>query len=73
MISETKGTIMVVDDDHLVLESVLGLLTEMGFQVNGHLCSMEALATFRDHSVDAIFSDINMTGMTGLEFLAGIR
>ena len=29
MISETKGTIMVVDDDPLVLESVSGLLAEV--------------------------------------------
>jgi signal transduction histidine kinase/CheY-like chemotaxis protein len=66
-----RGTILVVDDDELVLHSTAALLDDMGFSVveahNG-VTALEALE--QTATVDIVLTDHAMPGMTGLQ-LAG--
>ncbi len=73
MLSETQGTIFIVDDDRYVLDSVSSLLREYGFNVIPFGSGMEALKRFASEPVDLVLTDINMPGMTGLELLEKIR
>ncbi len=73
MISASKGTIMVVDDDPNVLESLSNLLAEIGFTVYGFNCGSKAFEKFIACPVDVVLTDINMPAMTGIELLVKIR
>lgn len=73
MNNDNKGTVMVVDDDPYVLESLSTLLAEFGFAVLGFGNGKEALARFQNNPVDVVLTDINMNGMTGIELLGKIR
>lgn len=73
MISGFKGTVMVVDDDPQVLESLSNFLAEVGFRVHGFGCGDEAMEKIMASSVDVVLTDVNMTGMTGIELLERIR
>ena len=73
MTGESKGTIIVVDDDPNVLESLAALLVEVGFEVYGFGCAEKALARFQTCHVDVVLTDVNMMNMTGIELLERIR
>jgi signal transduction histidine kinase/ActR/RegA family two-component response regulator len=66
-----RGTILIVDDDELVLQSTVALLDDMGFSVLEAHSGMDALEAL-EHStaVDFVLTDHAMPGMTGLQ-LAG--
>lgn len=63
-------TILVVDDDRQVLESLLLLLSTHGYQVVTAASAAEALERFEDREVKIVLTDIRMPGMDGIE-LAG--
>jgi putative two-component system response regulator len=69
-ISTQKHTILVVDDDHHVLESLLLLLSTHGFKVFTADNAATALDKLGNTDVDIVLTDIKMPGMDGLE-LAG--
>lgn len=73
MLSESQGTIFVVDDDQHVLESVTALLREFGFTVISFDNGQEAVRRFASEPVDLVLTDINMPEMTGIELLEKIR
>lgn len=73
MSNKSMGTIMVIDDDPNVLESLSALLTEVGFLVYGFPCGRQAMEKFRASSVDVVLTDINMPNVTGIELLDMIR
>lgn len=66
----TKATILVVDDDRHVLESILLLLSAHGYPVVTAACAEEALERLDDREVKVVLTDIRMPGMDGIE-LAG--
>ncbi len=66
-------TIVVLDDSKTVLLMISALLEELGVEddsiflfSDGH----EALNYIEKHGADIIFSDINMPGMDGFEFVS---
>jgi CheY-like chemotaxis protein len=69
--SGQRGTILVVDDDELVLQSAVALLDDMGFSVIEAQSGVDALdALEHEPSVDLVLTDHAMPGMTGVQ-LAG--
>lgn len=65
---------LVVDDDSLAREYVCDLLNKIGIAsvyeaANGH----EARDQVKQHDVDLVFLDVNMTPVNGLEFLKAVR
>ena len=70
---DSKGNIMVVDDDPYVLESLSTLLAEIGFSVRGFGGGNEAMEGFSADAYDVVLTDINMVGISGIELLGKIR
>lgn len=68
-----QATILLVDDDPMVLDSAARLLSEAGLSVTGCGDGHTALNRLREDSFDAVLSDIKMPGMTGLELLEKIH
>ena len=73
MTETPRGLVVVVDDDAQVRESVAMLLQLSGFQVRAFPGGEAALAGLNEESAEVILSDINMPGMTGIEFLGRFR
>jgi len=67
-------TILLVDDDDLVRETVAGILADRGYGVHKAAHGREALAILaREAAVDAVILDIMMPEMEGIEALREMR
>lgn len=65
--------ILVVDDDPVVGISFDRVLSRKGYQVIKALNAHDALERLRQDEVDAVYTDIKMPGMTGLEFAEKVK
>lgn len=63
------NTILVIDDDKKVVESVKRLLEKEGYSACGASCGKEGLDIINQTKVDIIVSDIKMNDMNGIEVL----
>jgi len=63
------GTIMVVDDEEMVLGVMQAMLEQMGYSVRVFARSFDALEEFRTHpeDYDMIITDYAMPGINGME------
>ena len=68
--SEKKATILLVDDEQHILNSLGRLLRLHGFETSCHLHTGEALLELRQRKFDLVISDQKMPVMKGTEFLA---
>src|SRR5262245_337883 len=65
------GTILLVDDEPAVLYMVRAVLTDRGHATVTAFSGREALEKL--DGVDAVFTDLQMPGMGGMELLRAIR
>lgn len=66
--------VLVVDDEHDLADLAEALLCSCGFEVIVAYCAADALQVLAsDPHIDAVFSDIMMPGMTGLQLGEAIR
>ncbi|MBF8267959.1 MAG: response regulator receiver protein [Dehalococcoidia bacterium] len=65
----TAGTILLVEDEDIVRDSMVRVLRRAGLAAEGVASGEEALARMRDGRYDILLADIRMRGMSGLEFL----
>lgn len=70
--SDTRKKILAVDDEQDILEIVADFLSK-DFQVLTMPSAIEALKIIEEWSPDLILTDVNMPGMTGIEFLKEVR
>jgi DNA-binding NarL/FixJ family response regulator len=68
----TLGSILLVDDEPRVLESLTRNLRGHAYRVLTAGSGNEALTTLALHRVDVVVSDHQMPGMTGVELLSAI-
>ncbi len=70
-----QGTIMIVDDDEMILESTMELLSVRGYIALGASSGEEALEKYADQldAVDAFLIDMIMPGMSGGELYARLK
>ncbi len=75
MTRENSGTVLLVDDDTIVLEITAELLSRMGFDVLTEANGIDAIETFKQHKdhVSLILTDYAMPQMNGLEMLSPLR
>lgn len=73
ILSPPSRRVLIVDDDAAVLNASVALLVHAGFQVDAASSGEMATAMLQRESYSAILSDINMTGMSGLDLLRTIR
>lgn len=66
-------SVLVVDDEVSILDTLQILLRGEGFDVTVAKSGREALERFEEASPDVVLTDIRMPGVTGLDLLAQIR
>jgi PAS domain S-box-containing protein len=64
-----QGRILLVDDEDLLVQLGVDMLTSLGYEVEGSNSSQKALQLFRDRpdDFDLVVTDMTMPGMTGKE------
>ena len=69
----TRRTILVIDDDPAMRDSLAFLLDVNGFSVTTHETAADFLDHFGRSNVDCVVSDIRMPGMTGLDLVRKLK
>jgi len=70
-----SGTVLLVDDDRIVLEITKAMLTKLGFSVLSAIDGKEAIELFHQRSSEIclILSDFAMPNMNGMQLLQAVR
>ncbi|MBW2272103.1 MAG: response regulator [Deltaproteobacteria bacterium] len=66
-------SILVVDDDAPMREMVIVMLQEQGIEAVGAESADAAMEVLRGHGFDAVLTDMQMPGKTGMELLLETR
>ncbi|MEM8865171.1 MAG: response regulator, partial [Planctomycetota bacterium] len=69
---DSAPRVMVVDDHATARQSVADVLQFAGYEVVACASAVEALNRLAEETVDVIITDLQMPGMTGLEFIGEI-
>ncbi len=69
----SRGRILVVDDDPLIVELLVTLFEQEGFEVQTAQDGCAGLLTFFTSHFHLIFTDFSMPRMNGLELAARVR
>ena len=72
-VEETKGKILWIDDEIELLRPHVRFLVERGYDVATATNGEDAVAMVKEAEFDLVFLDEMMSGMGGLETLAGIK
>jgi len=70
--SSKKHSILIVDDEPDILQSLLGLLRRE-FELFTATSGEEALAILKKHPIQVVMTDQRMPGMTGVELMRQVR
>lgn len=71
---DSKGTILLVDDDSFIADMFTAQLSMQGYAVHESLTAQDALATLRGGlKPNAIVFDITMPNMNGIQFLEALN
>ena len=65
--------ILIIDDEAPIRRVLRDILENENYQVNDASTGMDALQLIKDHDFDAVFCDIKMPEMDGIETLEAIR
>jgi UDP-3-O-acyl N-acetylglucosamine deacetylase len=68
-----EKTVLIVDDEERVVESIAGVLEDEGFRVATAKSGEEAIGVFRKEEPDITLLDIWMPGMDGIEVLRRLK
>ena len=68
-----KKTVLIVDDEEGIRESLTGIFEDEGYQVLSAPSAEQALATIKERTPDIIFLDVWLPEMDGLEALSRIN
>lgn len=71
--AESNGTVLVVDDEMVVLKSCERILGPAGYDVTAVDSPHKGLDQLEGKKFDLIITDIMMPGMSGLEFIKKVR
>jgi len=69
----SKGKILVIDDEDIVLISCQRILTPKGYDVEISKSGVEGLKLLKDKAFDLALVDIKMPDMDGMEVLVQIK
>lgn len=67
------ATIVVIDDEKRMCDSLTALLSGDGYNVMAYQTSTEAVQAIREHRVDLVITDIVMPEMDGLDVLKAVK
>jgi DNA-binding NtrC family response regulator len=69
----TSGSVLLVDDEDYVRESLQEILARRGFDVRTASSAVEALEPGRLDGVEVVLSDLKMPGMDGLQLVTELQ
>ena len=74
-VDQGKATILVVDDDEMVLEVAVKMLEALGYQTHAAATAAEAFSVFSKHAdtIDLVLLDLSLDGVDGADVFHGIR
>jgi len=67
------GTILIVDDEPVVIKSCERILAPEGFEVQGTTSVRDAMDTLKNGGVDLVITDLMMPEMSGIDLIRWIR
>ncbi len=73
MTKATKATVLIVDDEESILDTLSGILEDEGYEVITASSAESALAQFREFSPEVVLLDVWLPGMDGIEILKRIK
>ena len=65
--------VLIVDDEASARKVMAAVLAQLGFTCETAASGEEALRVLETHRIDAVISDMQMPGMSGMELLAKVR
>ncbi len=65
--------VLIVDDEAVILETLVEMFELRGFECLGAQSGKEALELLNDHNFDIIISDVNMPNMSGPELFQKVK
>ena len=68
-----RGSVLIVDDEHAVLESSSLLLEEFGFKVSSSSNAEDAIKKLRSDSIDAVVTDIVMPEISCIDLMKTVH
>jgi DNA-binding NtrC family response regulator len=68
-----KKTVLVIDDEQIVLDSVSAMLTDEGYEVDTTLNSRQGLDWAMERPYDVLLTDIRMPDIGGLRVLRDVK
>jgi CheY-like chemotaxis protein len=69
----SPSTVLVVDDDHLLVNTLAGWLEAEGFDVRRAYDGLQGLAVANRTCPDLVLADVSMPGMNGVHLAARMR
>ncbi|MCK4486156.1 MAG: sigma-54-dependent Fis family transcriptional regulator, partial [Desulfobacterales bacterium] len=70
---ENNLNLLVIDDEKVVQDSLVGFLRDMGYPVIYAADGKEGLEIFKKNNIDIIITDLRMPGMDGLSVLKAAK
>jgi DNA-binding NtrC family response regulator len=71
--TNTKTSILILDDEPIVSKRLKPSLEKKGYEVETFTASLDALQRTRERRFDIVITDLKMDGMDGLEFLTEVK
>ena len=68
-----NGRILIVDDEEIVIQSCLRILSGAGFEIDAAHDGLEALSKINENGYDVLILDIKMPKMDGIEVLRRVK
>jgi FixJ family two-component response regulator len=68
-----KAVVSIIDDDELVRNSIQSLLQSLGYNVHTFASAEEFLTSQQLHQTSCVISDVQLPGLSGIEFEALLR
>ena len=68
-----KITILLIDDEKLIVEMLTTFLSKKGFEITGLTDSREALECIKANTYDIVLTDLKMPDVSGMDIINAVK
>lgn len=65
--------VLLIDDEEILLECIAESLRSVGYRCDAYQCPVQALVAFQAKSFDAVVTDHQMPGLTGVDVAKSLK